>query len=387
MTQQVKSIPPNQKSLDAIPPGSGIWRVKGEKGLYVRCRFTNKIFLLQRRIGGKLVSETLGPLTMKAAREKASAMWGAVQPTKEATGVTLKTAVEAYIEAKIQAKKMSAKTAELARYNRSRYLADWSERALEDIGRDRIGLRTLQQRITKNHGHATSNQCVRLLSAVYRWHAEVDETLPPWPRKAAEIHTITPRAWAYSDNELQAWWYSREEKDGTVIELGVKTLGPVKRMWWLTALFTGARKGSVEALRWRDVDFERKRIFFFVTKGDRPYAVPMCDKLAELLRTYRDSGDVFPSDWVFPSNRRDNQHIIGVKNDAEGAGPAHRLRHTFRTSLAELGASPDQARLLMGHSMGGDVSRGYITAPLIIESLRPIVNAVAERYVKIAGLD
>jgi integrase len=77
------------------------------------------------------------------------------------------------------------------------------------------------------------------------------------------------------------------------------------------------------------VDFERKRILFFVAKGDRPYAVPMSDKLAALLLAYRDSGDVPPSDWVFPSNRRDGQHIIGVKNDVEGAGPAHRLRHTF----------------------------------------------------------
>jgi hypothetical protein len=37
--------------------------------------------------------------------------------------------------------------------------------------------------------------------------------------------------------------------------------------------------------------------------------------------------------------------------------------------------------------MGGDVSRGYITAPLLIESLRPIANAVAEHYVKVAGLE
>ena len=94
-----------------------------------------------------------------------------------------------------------------------------------------------------------------------------------------------------------------------------------------------------------------------------------------------------PSDWVFPSIRREGEHIVGVKNDREGAGPAHRLRHTFRTTLAELGASPDQARLLMGHSMGGDVSRGYITAPLLIESLRPIANVVAEHYVKVAGLE
>lgn len=38
----------------------------------------------------------------------------------------------------------------------------------------------------------------------------------------------------------------------------------------------------------------------------------------------------------------------------------------------------------MGHSMGGIVSRGYITSPLVLESLRP--NAVAERYVKILNL-
>jgi hypothetical protein len=53
--------------------------------------------------------------------------------------------------------------------------------------------------------------------------------------------------------------------------------------------------------------------------------------------------------------------------------------------LAQIGATPDQARLLMGHSMGGDVSRGYITAPLLIESLRPITNAVAQKFLGIVG--
>jgi len=41
--------------------------------------------------------------------------------------------------------------------------------------------------------------------------------------------------------------------------------------------------------------------------------------------------------------------------------------------------------MLMGYSMGGDVSRGYISAPLVVESLRPVVNAVAARYVEILG--
>jgi hypothetical protein len=43
--------------------------------------------------------------------------------------------------------------------------------------------------------------------------------------------------------------------------------------------------------------------------------------------------------------------------------------------------------MLMGHSMGGDVSRGYITSELVVESLRPIANSVAEKYGKILNLE
>jgi integrase len=201
------------------------------------------------------------------------------------------------------------------------------------------------------------------------------------------VESIPPRDWAYSAKDLANWWYSREEKDGEVTEHGVKTLGPIKRMWWLTALFTGARKGSIEALKWTDLDLEKKTIHFRVTKGDRPYAIPMCDKLAEFLTEYRDGGDVPPSPWVFPSSAREGDHIVGVKNDKEGVGPAHRLRHTFRTTLAQLGASSDQTRMLMGHAMGGDISRGYITAPLLVESLRPVTNAVGNHYLTILNLE
>jgi integrase len=154
-------------------------------------------------------------------------------------------------------------------------------------------------------------------------------------------------------------------------------------MWWLTALFTGARKGSLEAMKWSDVDLEKRTLHFRVTKGNRPYAVPISDTLAELLTEYRKRDDVPPSEWVFPSNAIDGAHLKDVKNPNEGVGPAHRLRHTFRTTLAQLGAASDQSRMLMGHSLGGDVNRGYISAPLVVESLRPATNAVAELYVGI----
>jgi hypothetical protein len=73
------------------------------------------------------------------------------------------------------------------------------------------------------------------------------------------IHKIEARDWAYSPDELRAWWWhppkKKDEKPG-----GVKTLGAIKRMWWLTALFTGARKSSVEGLKWPGMDLDKKTI-------------------------------------------------------------------------------------------------------------------------------
>lgn len=378
-----KVVEANQKSIDALPFDSGMWRVEGAQGLYVRCRAHSKSFRLERRIDGVLVKKTLAAATLKEARAAASSEWTRMKPRPIAAGVlTLDMAIEQYIQGKVPT--LAEKTAHIARYNADRYLESWKARTLEAIGEDRSGIRLLQQRVTRDHGEATSNQVVRLLAAVYRWHQEAKPDLPEWPRKVAAIHKIAARDWAYSPDELRAWWSaSKKAKDGTVAKLGVSTLWPIKRMWWLTALLTGARKGSIEALTWADLDLGKKVIRFRVTKGDRPYSVPMSDTLATLFNRYRESPDVPPSDWVFPSPVNDGAHLVDVKNPNEGVGPAHRLRHTFRTVLAELGASPDQARLLMGHSMGGDVSRGYITSALVLESLRPIVNAVAEHYCKL----
>ena len=177
-----------------------------------------------------------------------------------------------------------------------------------------------------------------------------------------------------------------KNEDGEVVKTGVSTLGLIKRMWWLTALFTGARKGSIEALRWSDLDLQRKVIHFAVAKGGRTYSIPMSDKLTELISRYKKSEALPDSQWVFPSTVLDGEHLGDVKDARSGVGPAHRLRHSFRTALAELGASQDQSLLLMGHAMPG-VSAGYITSSLVIESLRPVANAVATHYVKILGAE
>ena len=383
--EPTKQVAANQKALDALPLNSGMWRVEGIPGLYVRCRAVSKSFIQQRRVDGVLVKDVLGPLTMKDAKAKAMDRWNGIKSATDGDDIQLGAAVEAYIKHRTMMGEMAPKTEGIARYNLLHYLDGWKRRTLDEIGNDRHGIAALHTRLTTKHGRATCNQVIRLLAAVYRWHKDrFNEDLPEWPRKVAEIHDIPARDWAYSAEELKAWWHATiKAKDDTVTQKGVSTLSPIKRMWWLAALFTGARKGSLEAMKWTDVDLEKKTIHFRVTKGNRPYIIPMSNTLAQLLTNYRGCDDVPPSDWVFPSNVIEGAHLKDVKNPNEGVGPAHRLRHTFRTTLAQIGATTDQARMLMGHSLGGDVSRGYITAPLVVESLRPVTNAVAEVYVGI----
>jgi hypothetical protein len=60
-----KLVDANQKAVDALPLNSGMWRIKGIPGLYVRSRATTKSFMLQRRVEGDLVKLMLGPLSVK----------------------------------------------------------------------------------------------------------------------------------------------------------------------------------------------------------------------------------------------------------------------------------------------------------------------------------
>lgn len=371
--EKTKVVQANQKALDNLPLNSGMWRVSGCPGLYIRCRATSKSFIQQRRVDGVLVKETFGQLTMKAAKALAHDRWGSIQPAAEGDAIQLGAAVEAYIKHRTLMGKMAPSTAGLAKYNLEHYLDAWKHRTLDAIGRDRPGIAALHTRLTDKHGKAKCNQIVRLLAAVYRWHRDrFHEALPEWPRKLCEIHTIAPRDWALGPAELQEWWRA------------VSTLSPVKKMWWTAALLTGGRAGSIEALKWENLDLDKKTCRFAVAKGGKAYTIPMSDLLTDLLRDYRDSGQIAPDEvWVFPSPKA-GAHLGHVKN--EGVRSPHALRHTYRTSLAQLGCSSDHARLLLGHSMGGDVSRDYISSALVVESLRPITNKVAELYLGIVDL-
>lgn len=390
-----KSVHPNQKAIDALPLNSGEWKVEGISGLYVRCLSEVKSFRILRRVKGKLIRQSLGAIPIKEAKEKALDSWGGMKHSGASTvHVTFAQSFEAFME---QAE-LAPSTITNYRLNFTVYLKDWQSRPVRDIGAEREDLRFLHQRIRKSHGDARANQVRRLLSTIYNWHRDGsnDDTLPSFPKRAVPLINIAARDWAFDDTQLRAWWLSVEERKdsetgqtgqtGQIIKIarGVETLSPLKKAYWLTSLFTGARPMSIENLRWADIDFDRKTIRFAVNKGNPPYTVPMSDILCGILSRFRDSESTLPSEWVFPS-RTSVGHLQNVKNEKDGVAAKYHLRHTFKTRLTGLGYSNEQGKMLMGHSLGGDVATGYISAPLLIESLRPVVNALAAEYVKVIG--
>ncbi len=364
-----KSVPCRQDAIDALPPGSGDWVVEGVPGLFVRCGAKSKVFRVQRRVKGVLVRRVLGEMTAAAARREAIKAWSVLKPRPPEGRTTLAEAWERYLEDK----PLAPSTRALYEYHLRHYLREWAPRSLEEVGSDRQGVRSLYQRVLRRHGLAVANQMLRIFRAVYSYYRRAQPELPETPTVAVDMRALRPRDWALPADQLRQWWAA------------VEKLNPLKRTFWLTLLLTGARRGSVEALRWQDLDLDRGVIHFSTAKAGRTYTIPACRRLVGLLYAWQEECPPTESGWVFPSPQRPGSHLAGVRDDKRGVASAHHLRHTYRTTLAELGATPDQARLLLGHSLGGDVSRGYITAHLVVESLRLLADAVAERYAEILG--
>jgi integrase len=148
--------------------------------------------------------------------------------------------------------------------------------------------------------------------------------------------------------------------------------GPIAatdRVVYLTAALTGLRQGELLALRWRDVDWDARRIRvreslvrgeFTTPKSRRGLrSVPLATRVADELAEHRGgSGFAGPDDLVFCHPRlggplERSRLFKRFKGVAVAAGfPAlrfHDLRHTFGTRMAAAGVPLRTLQEWMGH--------------------------------------
>lgn len=186
------------------------------KGLMVVVHASSKVFAVQRdlyaqerdasgrrvKLGTRRVrlGELREFLSIEAVRAKAqeviAQMKDGVDPSAKPepegdkprpAAYTLGDAVDAYVEVCRRKGRMESTIGgyqELAR----RYLQNWLERPLEEVGNDPLGVDRLHREITKNHGPVAANQTIRLLRAVYRSAKRKMRNLPECPTTAVDFN-------------------------------------------------------------------------------------------------------------------------------------------------------------------------------------------------------
>jgi integrase len=122
----------------------------------------------------------------------------------------------------------------------------------------------------------------------------------------------------------------------------------------LLALTTGARKGELINLRWRDIDRVHNVAYVGRSKNGDPKTLPLVANVMELLETFGKGAK--PEGLVFPSARIPTQRYGFEERWKEALKAAkvrnfrfHDLRHTCASMLAQNGATLLEIGDLLGH--------------------------------------
>jgi integrase len=232
-----------------------------------------------------------------------------------------------------------------------------------------------------NAGAAVANLAMRILSAVWNHAMSQDATLPANPVSTGlkrQMFAVPRRERLLRGDELPTFHQA-------VMNLN----NPVARDYILFLLFTGLRREEAASLTWADVDVSGGvvRLPASRTKANRKLDLPVTDVVREILETRRAPGK---ATHVFPSNGgrgyiRDAKFILRQIAMTSGISiSAHDLRRTYITVAAGTEIPPIALKALVNHSLGNDVTAGYIQ--ITAKDLLPAAQKVCDRIKQLCGI-
>ncbi len=191
---------------------------------------------------------------------------------------------------------------------------------------------------------ATVNRYLSALShactiAVKEWGWMEDSPM----RKVSKLKEPRGRVRFLSDKERAA-----------LLEASKNTPYPHLHLIVVLALSSGARRGEIMNLRWKDIDENRTKIILHETKNDERRAIPLTGYARELILEHEKVRRI-DTDMLFPSKTGKSPFDIkkSWSNALEEAGIEdfrfHDLRHSAASYLAMNGASPAEIADVLGH--------------------------------------
>ena len=253
-----------------------------------------------------------------------------------------------------------------------RYLKHWSRRSLSSI--THADVQALHAQVGKDHGRYAANRMLSLLRAMFNKTGKELGFKGVNPAKDITRFPELVRERRLVPDEMPRFF-----------EALMAAPDPTLRDFFLVALFTGARRGNVQAMRWSELEFDRRTWLIPDTKSGKSQAVHLPNVAVEVLRRRQGSSD---SEFVFPCGSRCG-HLVEPKTAwarlLKRAGIAdlriNDLRRTLGSWQADLGTSLP----IIGKSLGlKDLRSTSIYARISLDPVRQSVDAAATEMLSAA---
>jgi integrase len=260
------------------------------------------------------------------------------------------------------------------------YLDDWRDRPIREITPDMVEER--HATIGKTAGPASANVAMKLLRAVWTFAGDRDESLAANParRLKRSWFPVEARTRMVKPEQLPAFYRAL---DGLANRIAADYLALL--------LHTGMRRNEASGLRWEELDFGERviRLPAARTKGKRALDLPMTSFVRNLLVARRSLGD--DGGFVFPGDGKTG-HIVDPARSLEEIEAKsgikispHDLRRTYVTVAESTDISPIALRALVNHSLGRDVTSGYVQ--MTVERLREPAQRVCDRLLQLCAVE
>jgi len=354
-----------------------------------------KSYVLRKKLSGRVVVVTLGrhpALDVETARKlgnKVSRQIAeGINPNQKkkadrVAGVTLEDCFKAYI----QDRELAENT--LSNYNTilETHLSGWKKKPMKRITRDMVEKR--HSELSKGSPTA-ANKSMRVLRSLFNYaNGKVEDAdgRGLFPDNPVQRLTHT-KAWnreVRRDNivkrtELAAWFKATKVISESNIEFD-RTVADYLQL----LVLTGLRRRETTSLKVSDVDFNEKSFTLYMTKNRLPLALPMSDYTQRLLKRRCEETT---TKYVFHGEGKsgrlnDPRRVIARIREISNVGfTIHDLRRTYLTLSESLDISAYALKRLVNHSLGGDVTAGYIR--MDVERLRKPTQDITDYILKLA---
>jgi integrase len=363
--------------VDSLESGQAITDTVVD-GFRVRAGKTSKVYSVQKRVGNRIVTRTIGKhgvylpeVARKQARYLLLQLAQGVDPLAERraelqrNGLTFGKLVQLYVDER----KLAATTRNDIKTKVEKHLSDWLRMPAADITRQIVLtkfnalLKTgpTQAALVARYARAIFNFGIAYYTDDRTGESLIQHNpltaltalrkLPPPRRRDSFIDRRSLGAW------FKAWEHVRCRKRTHCDYI-------------LTTLLLGCRKNETAKLKWQDVNLDEGYVLFRGTKNGTDHLMPIGPYLKQLL-TERLSPEKLPSEYVFPG-RVGHRHVVDARKTmteiSDRAGVPFMmsdLRRTFATHCAAIGISYLDIKRLLNHKLDNrEATPGYIIVEL-----------------------